>query len=151
MSPPDATFDKEWRKQYLREYMREYMRKRRGNMKKPKKFATALEAIEQHGGYTKAQACELQSALGALLADVDQYPAIFAGLYEHARAIDRRRRTMTYTEFLTFARDLFEASKAVAPDAYRDDRFPERACDRCGKLYRGPAVYCSLTCALADA
>ena len=30
-------------------------------------------------------------------------------------------------------------------------RFPERPCDKCGKPYRGPAVYCSLTCALADA
>lgn len=35
--------------------------------------------------------------------------------------------------------------------AYADDAFPERACDFCGKLYRGPAVYCSLECALADA
>ena len=124
-------------------------------MKKPKKFALALEAIEQHGGYTKAQAAELQSALGALLAGVDQHPAIFSGFYEHARALDRRRRrkgmTMTYTEFLTFARDLFEASKAIAPDAYRDDAFEPRECDHCGKQYRGPAVYCSLECAIADA
>jgi hypothetical protein len=36
-------------------------------------------------------------------------------------------------------------------DAYRDDRFAERGCDRCGKAYRGPAIYCSLECALADA
>jgi hypothetical protein len=90
-----------------------------------------------------------------LLAGVDQHPAIFAGFYEHARALDRRRRrktmTMTYTEFLTFARDLLEASKAIAPDAYVDNAFPERPCDRCGKPYRGPALYCSLTCALADA
>jgi RecJ-like exonuclease len=35
--------------------------------------------------------------------------------------------------------------------AYRDPQFPERACDKCGELYRGPAVYCSLRCALADA
>jgi hypothetical protein len=35
--------------------------------------------------------------------------------------------------------------------AYRDDSYPERACDHCGALYRGPAVYCSLDCALADA
>ena len=121
-------------------------------MKKPK-LGLALEAIEHHGGYTKAQACELQSALGGFLAAADQHPAIFAGFYEHARAVDRRRKglPMTYTEFLTFARDLFEASKAIAPDAYSDDSFAPRECDRCGKLYRGPAVYCSLTCALADA
>ena len=35
--------------------------------------------------------------------------------------------------------------------AYRDDAFRERACGHCGKLYRGPAVYCSLNCAVADA
>ena len=34
---------------------------------------------------------------------------------------------------------------------YIDATFPERACDKCGKLYRGPAVYCSLECAIADA
>lgn len=38
-----------------------------------------------------------------------------------------------------------------AEAAYADARFAERACDRCGKLYRGPAVYCQLTCALEDA
>jgi hypothetical protein len=36
-------------------------------------------------------------------------------------------------------------------DPYRDDAFLERPCDLCGKLYRGPAVYCSLKCALDDA
>lgn len=33
---------------------------------------------------------------------------------------------------------------------YRDDNFPERHCDFCGQLYRGPAVYCSLACATDD-
>lgn len=36
-------------------------------------------------------------------------------------------------------------------DAYRNDSYPERACERCGVLYRGPAVYCSKACAVADA
>ena len=35
--------------------------------------------------------------------------------------------------------------------AYVDISFQERPCDRCGNLYRGPAVYCSLACAIADA
>ena len=35
--------------------------------------------------------------------------------------------------------------------AYRDDSYPERDCDRCGKPYCGPAVYCSLECAAVDA
>lgn len=40
----------------------------------------------------------------------------------------------------------------VGPEAaYRDDTYEERACDRCGAPYRGPAVYCSFSCALADA
>jgi hypothetical protein len=43
-------------------------------------------------------------------------------------------------------RALFPASD----DAYRDDRFAERAYDYCGNLYRGPAVYCSLECATDD-
>jgi hypothetical protein len=34
--------------------------------------------------------------------------------------------------------------------AYSDPSFPERACDYCGRPYRGPAVYCSLDCAQAD-
>ena len=36
-------------------------------------------------------------------------------------------------------------------DVYRDPSFSERECDRCGRPYRGPAVYCSLECAIADA
>lgn len=39
----------------------------------------------------------------------------------------------------------------VGRDAYKDHTYPERPCDYCAKLYRGPAVYCSLKCALADA
>jgi hypothetical protein len=38
-----------------------------------------------------------------------------------------------------------------AETLYRDDSCLERDCDRCGKRYRGPAVYCCLACALADA
>ena len=34
---------------------------------------------------------------------------------------------------------------------YRDDSFPERNCDYCGNLYKGPAVYCSHVCAMKDA
>ena len=43
------------------------------------------------------------------------------------------------------------ASCCDAAGSYADPSFDERACDRCGKLYRGPAVYCSLTCAIKDA
>lgn len=43
------------------------------------------------------------------------------------------------------------ASCCDAAGSYQDGSFPERECDRCGKPYRGPAVYCSLECAVADA
>jgi hypothetical protein len=53
------------------------------------------------------------------------------------------------------ARAAAEVSRAAAAQkarsAYRDDSFAERTCDRCGRSYRGPAVYCSLECAVADA
>jgi hypothetical protein len=44
-----------------------------------------------------------------------------------------------------------ERTTAFARAAYRDDSFPARLCDHCGTPYRGPAVYCSLECAVADA
>jgi hypothetical protein len=34
---------------------------------------------------------------------------------------------------------------------YADDSYPKRTCEHCSKLYRGPAVYCSIECAVADA
>jgi len=36
-------------------------------------------------------------------------------------------------------------------EAYSNPSYAERQCDRCGQSYRGPAVYCSLDCAVADA
>jgi phage FluMu protein Com len=47
--------------------------------------------------------------------------------------------------------DYLRTQNAVRAAAYRDQRFSERACDHCGKPYRGPAVYCSFECAIADA
>jgi hypothetical protein len=43
------------------------------------------------------------------------------------------------------------ASQWRARAAYQDDNYPPRPCDHCRLEYRGPAVYCSLECALADA
>jgi hypothetical protein len=42
------------------------------------------------------------------------------------------------------------ASCCDAAGSYVDETFAERACDYCGKLYRGPALYCSLECATDD-
>jgi hypothetical protein len=44
-----------------------------------------------------------------------------------------------------------DRTTTFARASYRDDSFPERECDNCGKNYRGPAVYCSFECAIADA
>jgi hypothetical protein len=41
-------------------------------------------------------------------------------------------------------------SLSDAAGAYGDATVLERNCDHCGKPYCGPAVYCSLACALAD-
>jgi hypothetical protein len=46
---------------------------------------------------------------------------------------------------------LYERLNHASSAAYRDDRCAERRCDHCGTSYRGPAVYCSLGCALLDA
>lgn len=39
----------------------------------------------------------------------------------------------------------------VIARAYADETYPARVCDHCSKIYHGPAVYCSLECAIADA
>ncbi len=40
---------------------------------------------------------------------------------------------------------------AHARASYHNPTFPPRQCLHCGTDYTGPAVYCSLDCALADA
>lgn len=44
-------------------------------------------------------------------------------------------------------------AEARARAAYHDPTYPERTCEYepCSKTYTGPAVYCSLDCAIADA
>jgi hypothetical protein len=44
-----------------------------------------------------------------------------------------------------------EQINAWARARYRDDSFPSQVCEKCGQTYHGPAVYCSLDCAVADA
>jgi hypothetical protein len=44
-----------------------------------------------------------------------------------------------------------DAAGSSAEAAYRDDKFEPELCHHCGVSYRGPALYCSLTCAIADA
>jgi hypothetical protein len=66
----------------------------------------------------------------------------------------RRVHASLASEAIALARDergwVADAVVAREVDAYRDDAFPERDCDHCGNPYRGPAVYCSKACAVAD-
>lgn len=43
------------------------------------------------------------------------------------------------------------AYRRATNNPYVDNSFAERECDYCHTPYRGPAVYCSRICALADA
>jgi len=45
---------------------------------------------------------------------------------------------------------MWDVYRKRAEAAYHDNRYEERKCDLCGRLYRGPAVYCSLNCAESD-
>jgi hypothetical protein len=42
-----------------------------------------------------------------------------------------------------------ERQKADIADYY-DEKYVARPCDYCGKMYQGPALYCSLECATDD-
>lgn len=44
-----------------------------------------------------------------------------------------------------------DGENACNDDPYTDPAYTSRPCDRCGKWYRGPAVYCSRECAIEDA
>jgi len=46
---------------------------------------------------------------------------------------------------------IFYAERIGKPHPYRDKSCLARPCDRCDKVYRGPAVYCSFQCAVDDA
>lgn len=54
------------------------------------------------------------------------------------------RRAMEYA-------DREVAALKSAEVSYWDPGCPPRQCDKCGQTYTGPAVYCSLRCATADA
>lgn len=63
-----------------------------------------------------------------------------------------RRRVSALLMHIVDLQELAEIHAIVRARAmYHDDTQPERGCDHCAKTYRGPAVYCSLRCALADA
>jgi hypothetical protein len=48
------------------------------------------------------------------------------------------------------SRDFIEIT-AISCDPYVDETFDARECDHCHKTYKGPAVVCSLECAIASA
>jgi len=65
---------------------------------------------------------------------------------------DRRRLREVFGIDLPPPSDPVAARERVAA-RYFDPSSPDRRCERedCGETYRGPAVYCSLYCALLDA
>jgi hypothetical protein len=46
---------------------------------------------------------------------------------------------------------VYDYSDGRAALAYHDPAYPARTCESCGKSYTGPAIYCSLRCAVEDA
>lgn len=56
---------------------------------------------------------------------------------------------LTRREAAKLATEYYRTKRA--DHAYSDPRYPPRPCDGCGKVYTGPALYCSLCCAAADA
>lgn len=69
--------------------------------------------------------------------------------------------TCTFIETIPDAKDradirarLYDAEQMrfwAAHDAYVNKSYATRRCNHCHKAYRGPAVYCSQACAMADA
>jgi hypothetical protein len=76
--------------------------------------------------------------------------AIDNGRYDEAA--DHFQGAVANLRFLA-ERSKDEAANAAVAAKYHDPSYPPRPCDReaCGKIYTGPAVYCSFECALADA
>jgi hypothetical protein len=77
------------------------------------------------------------------------------GMSEGEAGISRDAyRCLAWQQWLPEAQAALNAQWRFARDkdaAYIDPRFPERSCDACDRSYRGPAVYCSLACAMRDA
>ncbi len=74
--------------------------------------------------------------------------ADFRSLSEWHDAVLQITRDVRYLD-VTEAREAAAFIRARA--AYRDNTGPPRACDHCGKEYRGPAVFCCHACATAAA
>lgn len=104
-----------------------------------------MKTIKLTGPFTDADI----AAFVALLGRIDD--ANPAGVY--ALVVTDPDKTMDEAERFvrTMLPPLPDRATAFARAAYRDDTFHPRDCDRCGQSYRGPAVYCSFECAIADA
>lgn len=89
-----------------------------------------------------------------------------AGLLALVRRIDDRNPTAEFRVTVVDLDGTMETAEAIlceglpfradrstefAKGSFRDNRYAERECDHCHMPYRGPTVYCSLDCALADA
>lgn len=87
------------------------------------------------------------------------------GMQPQARELAGILEKLSGTDTVLVARRAYPARRAqaagdplrrraisAAEAAYRDNSCSERVCDNpaCNTVYRGPAVYCSLECALGD-
>jgi hypothetical protein len=81
---------------------------------------------------------------------VPKGPVILAHRNSARDGPNRLRLATVFQIFLADPTPEFLSREAAAA-AYFDPRCAERECDGCGESYRGPSVYCSLRCTLADA
>jgi hypothetical protein len=58
---------------------------------------------------------------------------------------------MTDTELDSDHHPIVENYQQRAEASYHDTHYPQRYCDHCDNPYTGPAVFCSLRCAVAAA
>lgn len=100
--------------------------------------------IKMVGPFTAAEVAEFVALLRRI--DDAKPTSVYRLVIEDTRSMDEAERFMA---------DVLPAVPGrvttLARAAYRDDKYHPRSCDRCGETYRGPAIYCSFECAIADA
>lgn len=106
------------------------------------------------GAITPLLAGKHPGVVGAVLADLTAMWLACHSVADDAEATDAMRGELMHLQWAA-VRQLTAVNEADllarARGAYRDDSRPARTCDACGKPYHGPAVYCSLECAMGDA
>jgi hypothetical protein len=91
-------------------------------------------------------------ALLHVVLDEEQFRALVSGAVVSTRSVTGRTVNIALSDigWMRMSEALTDAWGARINAGYRDPTCQERRCDRCGEHYRGPAVYCSHACAVAD-